>query len=44
MFTRYEGTREIHTIMQAKYALGYRIDKPLRCSLPALTFEESEHK
>lgn len=30
----YEGTREIHTIMQADYALGYRIDKPRRCELP----------
>jgi glutaryl-CoA dehydrogenase (non-decarboxylating) len=26
----YEGTREIHTILQAEYALGYRQDKPLR--------------
>lgn len=25
----YEGTREIHTIMQGEYALGYREDKPL---------------
>lgn len=25
----YEGTREIHTIVQAEYALGYRVDKPL---------------
>ncbi|WCK56803.1 acyl-CoA dehydrogenase family protein [Aneurinibacillus sp. Ricciae_BoGa-3] len=31
----YEGTREIHTIMQAEYALGYRQDKPLRQMLPA---------
>ena len=30
----YEGTREIHTIMQAEYALGYREDKPLRCPPP----------
>ncbi|MFC7392777.1 acyl-CoA dehydrogenase family protein [Scopulibacillus cellulosilyticus] len=30
----YEGTREIHTIMQAEYALGYRKDKPLRKMLP----------
>ena len=30
----YEGTREIHKIMQADYVLGYRADKPLRCSLP----------
>ncbi len=25
----YEGTREVHTILQAEYALGYRQDKPL---------------
>jgi alkylation response protein AidB-like acyl-CoA dehydrogenase len=31
----YEGTSEIHQIMQAGYALGYRKDKPLRCNLPA---------
>src|SRR6476659_9735682 len=31
----YEGTREIHTIMQADYLLGYRTDRPLRCELPA---------
>ena len=30
----YEGTREIHTIMQADYLLGYRTDKPIRCELP----------
>jgi glutaryl-CoA dehydrogenase (non-decarboxylating) len=30
----YEGTREIHTLMQADYVLGYRADKPLRCELP----------
>lgn len=35
----YEGTREIHTIMQAEYALGYREDKPLRKMLPAWPFE-----
>ena len=32
----YEGTREIHKIMQADYALGYRQDKPRRVELPAL--------
>lgn len=26
----YGGTREIHTTMQASYALGYRIDRPFR--------------
>ena len=30
----YEGTREIHKIMQADYALGYRQDKPRRVELP----------
>jgi glutaryl-CoA dehydrogenase (non-decarboxylating) len=33
----YEGTREIHTLMQADYVLGYRSDKPLRCELPPYT-------
>ena len=31
----YEGTNEIHMLMQAGYALGYRTDAPLRCELPA---------
>lgn len=31
----YEGSREIHQIMQAQYALGLREDRPLRCELPA---------
>jgi glutaryl-CoA dehydrogenase (non-decarboxylating) len=31
----YEGTSEIHQLMQAGYALGYRKDRPLRCELPA---------
>jgi glutaryl-CoA dehydrogenase (non-decarboxylating) len=30
----YEGTREIHKLMQGDYVLGYRSDKPLRCELP----------
>ena len=30
----YEGTREIHTLMQADYVLGYRADTPTRCTLP----------
>jgi len=30
----YEGTREIHKIMQADYVLGYRQDRPTRCELP----------
>ena len=36
----YEGTSEIHTLMQADYELGYRKDKPLRCELPAFNAEE----
>jgi glutaryl-CoA dehydrogenase (non-decarboxylating) len=35
----YEGTREIHTIMQAEYVLGYRKDKPLNKMLPSWPFE-----
>jgi glutaryl-CoA dehydrogenase (non-decarboxylating) len=31
----YEGTREIHKLMQADYLLGYRVDRPTRCDLPA---------
>jgi glutaryl-CoA dehydrogenase (non-decarboxylating) len=31
----YEGTREIHTMMQGEYALGYRSEKPARKTLPA---------
>lgn len=31
----YEGTSEIHQLMQAGYALEYRHDNPLRCELPA---------
>ena len=31
----YEGTSEIHQLMQAGYALDYRDDVPLRCELPA---------
>jgi hypothetical protein len=29
----YEGTREIHKLMQADYVLGYREDRPTRCEL-----------
>ena len=36
----YEGTREIHTLIQAEYALGYREDKPLERSLPSWPFED----
>lgn len=31
----YEGTSEVHQLMQAGYALNYRQDSPLRCELPA---------
>jgi glutaryl-CoA dehydrogenase (non-decarboxylating) len=31
----YEGTSEVHQLMQAGYALNYRQDTPLRCELPA---------
>ena len=30
----YEGTHEIHTIVQAEYELGYRVDRPLKRTLP----------
>jgi len=31
----YEGASQIHELIQAGYALGYREDRPLRCELPA---------
>jgi glutaryl-CoA dehydrogenase (non-decarboxylating) len=38
----YEGTSQLHTIIQAEYALGYREDKPLRCEpQPAQGWERS---
>ena len=37
----YEGTREIHKIMQADYLLGYRTDRPTRCELPAYAGSEN---
>jgi alkylation response protein AidB-like acyl-CoA dehydrogenase len=36
----YEGTSEIHQLIQAGYALGYRDDVPLRCKLPAYDAEQ----
>ena len=33
--TIYEGTSQIHQLMQAGYVFGFREDKPLRCELPA---------
>lgn len=39
----YEGTREIHTVLQAEYALGYRRDKPIRQPQPpAVGFGEAD--
>ncbi|MFN8419876.1 MAG: acyl-CoA dehydrogenase family protein [Anaerolineae bacterium] len=35
----YEGTSEIHQLMQAEYAFGFREDRPLRCELPAYNAE-----
>jgi glutaryl-CoA dehydrogenase (non-decarboxylating) len=38
--TIYEGTSQLHTLIQADYALGYREDRPLRCEpWPAQGFE-----
>ena len=35
----YEGTQEIHQLIQAEYALGYRVDKPVTQPLPSYPFE-----
>ena len=36
----YEGTSQLHTLIQADYALGYREDRPIRCEpWPAQGFE-----
>jgi len=36
----YEGTSQLHTLIQADYALGYREDRPIRCEpQPAQGFE-----
>ena len=36
----YEGTSQLHTLIQADYALGYREDRPLRCEpWPAQGFD-----
>ncbi|MFD1019377.1 acyl-CoA dehydrogenase family protein [Thalassobacillus hwangdonensis] len=40
----YEGTREIHTIMQAEYVLGYREDKKLNRMLPAWPYQGQEEE
>jgi glutaryl-CoA dehydrogenase (non-decarboxylating) len=34
----YEGTHEIHTLVQAEYELGYRSDRPLTRTLPTWPF------
>jgi glutaryl-CoA dehydrogenase (non-decarboxylating) len=36
----YEGTQEIHQLIQAEYALGDRVDRPLSRPLPSYPFEE----
>ena len=36
----YEGTSEIHQLIQAGYALGYRQDASLRCELPAYEIQK----
>ena len=35
----YEGTHEVHTLIQAEYELGYRHDRPLQHTLPGWPFE-----
>ena len=35
----YEGTQEIHQLIQAEYALGNRVDKPVTQPLPSYPFE-----
>jgi len=38
----YEGTSQLHTLIQADYALGYREDRPIRCEpWPAQGWERS---
>jgi glutaryl-CoA dehydrogenase (non-decarboxylating) len=36
----YEGSREIQKLIQADYALGFRVDRRVRCQLPPFPFEE----
>ena len=39
----YEGTSQLHTLIQADYALGYREDRPIRCEpWPAQGFERDD--
>ena len=35
----YEGTHEVHTLIQAEYELGMRADKPLARTLPTYPCE-----
>ncbi|MEW6718445.1 MAG: acyl-CoA dehydrogenase family protein [Chloroflexota bacterium] len=35
----YEGSNEIQSLIQAGYAFGFRVDKPIRCELPAYDAE-----
>lgn len=38
----YEGTSQLHTLIQADYLLGYREDRPLRCPpLPSQPYREA---
>ncbi|MDT5296738.1 MAG: hypothetical protein QOJ76_3618, partial [Acidobacteriota bacterium] len=37
----YEGTRDIHTLMQADWALGFKVEKPARKTLPPYRPAES---
>lgn len=37
----YEGTHEIHTLMQAEYELGYRADRPIARNLPIWPFADA---
>jgi alkylation response protein AidB-like acyl-CoA dehydrogenase len=30
----YEGSSQVHELMQGQYTMGYRTDRPLRCELP----------
>jgi glutaryl-CoA dehydrogenase (non-decarboxylating) len=40
----YEGTSQLHTLIQADYLLGYREDRPLRCPQPpAAGFEAARY-
>ncbi|MCL4465792.1 MAG: acyl-CoA dehydrogenase family protein [Chloroflexi bacterium] len=40
--TLYEGTSQIHKLLQADFALGYRAYKSPRCTLPPYGVEEEE--